>query len=273
MRFLSLCLLLTAVVSGPAQSRSSFVPRSGVAPCAMEIGHVDASAVLCGATHPLPDGCRIAIFEDVDRDGEVSADDHELLPCEHSGSELDSTALSTNGLARLNAAGCFLHNVTVELAQGSALYFRVYDGRDPASASGFWQSPFYEPLPGFQQVSFGGEQWTWHPGKRLPQPAGHPESGARPLAPDLTQPGRLLSFPNPFNSTTSIAFKLDQPSLVQIRVFDLNGRTVQTLMDRELGAGSHRVNFASDGLPSGSYIVAMNSHNKPALTTRVMLVK
>ena len=268
-------LLFGAALAAPLQLLAGTVtqPRDGVAICALEIAHLDAVAALCSGDRPLPDGCPLELIEDVDRDGEVSAADRMLLPRDIVDAAPSSGDLRLNGTSMLGAAGCFLWRLSVELRAGSALYLRVYDQLDPRAATGFWQSPFYHPLPGFQQVSFRATEWTWYPAKQLPQPDLHPPAGARRLTAELAQPGQLLSYPNPFNSTTSLAFKLSEASPVKAQVYDLNGRLVRTLLDDQLEAGEHRLSFAADGLPSGTYMVAVNRDRQPLLITRVMLVK
>jgi hypothetical protein len=49
--------------------------------------------------------------------------------------------------------------------------------------------------------------------------------------------------PNPFNDRTAIAFSLDSTTGVQLRVVDLAGRLVRTVLERELGPGRHQVDW------------------------------
>jgi len=81
--------------------------------------------------------------------------------------------------------------------------------------------------------------------------------------PEVTISGFSLAqnYPNPFsangtfgNPQTSIAFKLPVASRVTLKVFDVNGREIVTLMNQQQKAsGNHRVNFSSQGLASGVY--------------------
>jgi hypothetical protein len=62
------------------------------------------------------------------------------------------------------------------------------------------------------------------------------------------------NFPNPFNPTTSIEFSLAEPSVVTLRVYDLLGREVASLIEgEEMEDGAQLVNFDADGLTSGIY--------------------
>jgi hypothetical protein len=265
-------MLFCAGLWGSALAGVNTAPATGVAICTVELGHFDRTALLGGPSHPLPDGCRIEVIEDCDRDGTASAADRILTPRTDAVLGRPDAQARTNGLARLHTAGCFLLNLTVELATGSALYFRVYDTPD-SSARGYWQSPFYLPLPGSQQISFSGAEWTYVAAKSLPAPGPHRAPVAPPAHSALSVPGALLSYPNPFNSTAAIAFDLERPAQVQLRVFDLTGRQVRTLLDGTLDAGSHQVAFDAEGLPSGTYLVTLNRDHHAALVTRVMLVR
>ena len=63
------------------------------------------------------------------------------------------------------------------------------------------------------------------------------------------------NYPNPFNPVTSIRFALPATESVTLRVFDLLGRPVATLLDgKTMGAGTHTVRFSGQNLASGQYI-------------------
>ena len=64
-------------------------------------------------------------------------------------------------------------------------------------------------------------------------------------------------FPNPFEQTTYFKFKLHEPAVVSLRVFDLNGRLISTLIDnRQLPGGKYLEQFNPEkyGLPAGVYL-------------------
>ncbi len=62
------------------------------------------------------------------------------------------------------------------------------------------------------------------------------------------------NYPNPFNPSTTISFSILQAQHVSLVVFDALGREVATLVDSELGSGSHTVTFDGQNLSSGVYI-------------------
>ena len=70
------------------------------------------------------------------------------------------------------------------------------------------------------------------------------------------------NYPNPFNPTTTIDFQLPENSHVKIKVFNLRGEIVATLIDRQMNAGSYSAKWdglhSSDTpLPSGVYIYSI----------------
>lgn len=62
------------------------------------------------------------------------------------------------------------------------------------------------------------------------------------------------NYPNPFNPSTSIRYQIPEAGLVTLRVCDLLGREVATLVDEFRNAGSYEVEFDAGNLASGVYI-------------------
>jgi hypothetical protein len=65
--------------------------------------------------------------------------------------------------------------------------------------------------------------------------------------------GLSQNYPNPFNPTTRIGFRIAGPGFTTLRVYDVLGREVRTLVSRILPAGNHEVTFDAGGLASGTY--------------------
>lgn len=80
---------------------------------------------------------------------------------------------------------------------------------------------------------------------------------------ELETPGPFATlsqnYPNPFNPATQIRFELAVPSFVNLRVFDLQGRLIETLVSKTLPAGPHSVSFDATHLASGTYLYRLES--------------
>ncbi len=84
--------------------------------------------------------------------------------------------------------------------------------------------------------------------------ASTPERFIRPSGFALVQ-----NYPNPFNSTTTLSYTLPITSHVDLRLYDLTGREVSTLVQREQRAGSYRVLLDGSRLASGTYFVRLQA--------------
>jgi hypothetical protein len=76
--------------------------------------------------------------------------------------------------------------------------------------------------------------------------------------------------PNPFGTSAEIAFTLDRDRSVRLEVFDVTGRRVTTLLDREMPAGRHAVSWSGDdanghAVAAGLYFVRLTSEGRTDL--------
>jgi hypothetical protein len=62
------------------------------------------------------------------------------------------------------------------------------------------------------------------------------------------------NYPNPFTTTTTFHYELPQSAQVTLRVYDVLGREVTTLVDQEQGAGFYDVEFDGSALSPGVYL-------------------
>ena len=69
------------------------------------------------------------------------------------------------------------------------------------------------------------------------------------------------NFPNPFNPVTRISYTLGKPDNVSIKVFDITGKAVRTIVNAYQTAGSYEVDFNGSELSSGVYFYKMQSGN------------
>lgn len=67
------------------------------------------------------------------------------------------------------------------------------------------------------------------------------------------------NYPNPFNPSTKISFTIPKADHVTLVVYNMLGKEVSTLVDSDLGAGTHTITFDAKSLASGTYIYRIRS--------------
>ncbi len=67
------------------------------------------------------------------------------------------------------------------------------------------------------------------------------------------------NYPNPFNPTTTIKYQIPELSFVTIKVYDVLGSEVATLVNEEKAVGSYEVEFNATALPSGIYFYKLQA--------------
>ena len=80
------------------------------------------------------------------------------------------------------------------------------------------------------------------------------------------------NYPNPFNPTTNISYSIVKSSKVTLKVYDILGREVRTLVNRVQASGKYTVSFNTSNLASGVYFYRINAGDFIA-TKKLMLVK
>jgi len=69
------------------------------------------------------------------------------------------------------------------------------------------------------------------------------------------------NYPNPFNPVTNIKFSLPVSGQTSLKVYDMLGREVKTLINKDMPAGNYEVYFDASGLPSGIYFYTLTNGN------------
>ncbi len=114
----------------------------------------------------------------------------------------------------------------------------------------------YRPAIGAARTASGAGNVTTKGGER--------EDGARSLG--------LRVQPNPFNPRTKIEFSLRSDGHAALRLYDVRGRLVATVVDRALPAGNHRFDLDAEALATGIYLLALEADQGRAVR-RVTILK
>jgi hypothetical protein len=80
------------------------------------------------------------------------------------------------------------------------------------------------------------------------------------------------NYPNPFNPVTVISFQLAVSNHITLKVFDIVGSEVATLVNDKLEAGNHEITFNAEGLPSGVYLCSLETKDQK-LVRKMLLLK
>lgn len=82
----------------------------------------------------------------------------------------------------------------------------------------------------------------------------------------------MQNFPNPFNPSTVIKYSIPEAGIVSLKVFDILGNEVATLVNQNKQAGTYSVKFDASNLSSGIYLYQLKT-GKIVMTKKLMLVK
>ncbi len=79
------------------------------------------------------------------------------------------------------------------------------------------------------------------------------------------------NYPNPFNPSTKIDFTLPKTEVVFLRVYDILGREVKTLVNESLNAGEYQVDFDAKNLSSGMYYYSLRAGDNVSVKKMVLV--
>ena len=80
------------------------------------------------------------------------------------------------------------------------------------------------------------------------------------------------NYPNPFNPVTNLEFGISNPGFVTLKIFDMLGNEITTLVKEELGPGEYKVEFDGTNFASGMYFYKLTSENF-SQTKKMNLIK
>lgn len=171
--------------------------------------------------------------------------------------------ISLAEIAALNAGDALF---SVKEGEMMALDFVVNDADATGTREGY---RIWSPLNDDNSWSTHSNwNYTWYgnPASNFAY-VGVEEVGGIPQAFTLEQ-----NYPNPFNPTTAINFTMPQSGNVTLKVYNILGSEIATLVNGFQTAGKHTVNFNAGNLSSGIYFVKMNANGFTS-SKKMMLVK
>ena len=80
------------------------------------------------------------------------------------------------------------------------------------------------------------------------------------------------NYPNPFNPSTNIEYSIPSESFVELKVYDVLGIEVASLVNEQQQAGVYRADFTADNLPSGMYFARLTA-NEFTQVVKMILIK
>ena len=92
---------------------------------------------------------------------------------------------------------------------------------------------------------------------------------------DLTAPTVFAleqNYPNPFNPSTMISYSIPQSSFVTLKVYDIIGNEVATLVNQNQEAGKYDIRFNASNLSNGVYMYSIKTDNFTS-TKKMLLMK
>lgn len=83
------------------------------------------------------------------------------------------------------------------------------------------------------------------------------------------------NYPNPFNASTIVRYSIPEEAEVTIKVFDITGKEIETLVNTKQAAGTHSVGFRKSDIASGTYfyrLIARTADGNTTVDTKKMIV-
>ena len=195
--------------------------------------------------------------------------------------DLTITLTAPNGISRSVLAGG-----TGGTGEGILTFF--YDGSPLPSTAGFFAPWSYLAGPAVAFGNFGSAnmqgKWvlTVSDGATGDQGMiqgwglrfnGDNVTGVTPISNNTPDKFELFqNYPNPFNPVTNIKFDIPKNGLVNIKIFDIAGREISTLVNEQMQAGSYNVRFDGSSFASGSYFYRIQSGDFTQVK-KMMLIK
>ncbi len=81
----------------------------------------------------------------------------------------------------------------------------------------------------------------------------------------------LQNYPNPFNPVTTIRFSIEMRLIASLRIYDISGHLIETLIDEEVMSGTHTVKWDAANMPSGVYFCRLTHEDYTSVQKLILL--
>ncbi len=152
-------------------------------------------------------------------------------------------------------------------ANGDSIWSRTFGGHEEEYGTAILQTANGEYVVAGATSSFGAGYFDMMLVK-----TGADATGAEPSTAPLPANLSLGVFPNPFNPSTEITFNVPRTAHASLRIYDVLGREVMTLMDGVVRGGSTRLRWDAAGTANGIYFVRLTAAAE-VMTKKIVLSK
>jgi len=132
-----------------------------------------------------------------------------------------------------------------------------------------WHEPesFYLTFTDLRGISFINDTTGWAVGKNgvILKVSGYPKSNINTIHSQKEfSPDQIVlqqNFPNPFNESTTIQFTLNKPLYVEVKIYDILGKEVESLYHGFTKAGQKKIVWKAGNMPSGIYVLLVKTES------------
>ncbi len=173
------------------------------------------------------------------------------------GAQLWDTTLCVFGICEVTIMGNDSQDVTDEYCtQGDEVTFKIYDTDGDTYHDATPSENFPWSSEAVNQIDY--------------LIAGDLNTDTGLLFPDNYHISNI--YPNPFNPVTSIEYSISENAAIELVIYNIHGRQIQTLVQGLQIAGYHSINWNASNYPSGIYLIQLAS-GKHIETKKIILIK
>jgi hypothetical protein len=88
-----------------------------------------------------------------------------------------------------------------------------------------------------------------------------------------TETKLIQNYPNPFNPSTNIKYQVASSGFVTLKVYNVLGKEVATLVNTEMNTGTYSINWDAGNLASGVYFYTLENNGVKIDTKKMFLIK